>query len=77
MNRYDVLSPIKVKGKRIAPGESVEIDGKRAEELLALGAIAPVGGSKSEAKEPPTEDGGHATGNRAKTGTRQTNGRAK
>lgn len=52
MDRYDVLSPIKVKGKRIPAGRSLAIDDDQAKALLAYGVIAPASGDLPEADVP-------------------------
>lgn len=42
MSRYQVLSPIKLAGERVPPGQTVDLDDARAAEPLAVGAVEPV-----------------------------------
>jgi len=56
MPTYTVKSPVRRQGRTHRPGETVELEGREAERLLALGAVAEAesknagGGAKKAAK---------------------------
>jgi hypothetical protein len=52
MPTYTVKSPIKHGGRRVMPGESVEMAAKQAAPLLAAGDIEVPAGEKAKAAEP-------------------------
>ena len=54
LKAYVARDPIKLAGRRAAPGDVVEIDEETAAELLALGAIepAPEAGDDEKGKKP-------------------------
>lgn len=53
MPKYDVKSPVKVKGELHKPGgDPLELDAKTAAPLVASGSLAEAGATKAEPKAP-------------------------